>query len=425
MASRTVYLTGHKTLGNRGCEAILRSTTALFRERFGDVHFLVPSDDVEYDRSMWPDASKDGITFVPFFFPWYHRRIWMRLERLPFSFFRRGRWPLRFPRELSEQLASVDAIFSVGGDNFSLDYGIPSIFLGVERHGMKRGTPVVLWGASVGPFEREPAVIPEIRRHLGRNRLVVVRETLSEAYVRDTLGLSNVLRAADPAFSLSTSPVKQTWLRQDSERGLVGFNISPLIGRYQSGANSLLDEMERFVRAVVSDMGHSVLMIPHVMSPAADARTDDWHFMRQLEERLVDLNERVALVERGLNASRTKHIIGQCRFFVGARTHSTIAALSGEVPTISIGYSVKARGINHDIFGHLRYVVDAPGLSADQLIEKVKLLTSDEETIRATLATRVPELQRETATAVKAVGEALAWTNADETLAPSSSGSGR
>ena len=44
-----------------------------------------------------------------------------------------------------------------------------------------------------------------------------------------------------------------------------------------------------------------------------------------------------------------KNIISNCHYFMGARTHSTIAALSSYVPTISIAYSIKAFGINEEI----------------------------------------------------------------------------
>ena len=36
---------------------------------------------------------------------------------------------------------------------------------------------------------------------------------------------------------------------------------------------------------------------------------------------------------------------------MGARTHSTIAAYSTCIPTLVVGYSVKARGIAKDLFG--------------------------------------------------------------------------
>ena len=46
-----------------------------------------------------------------------------------------------------------------------------------------------------------------------------------------------------------------------------------------------------------------------------------------------------------------KGYIARCRFFIGARTHSTIAAYSSGVPTLVLGYSVKSKGIAKDLFG--------------------------------------------------------------------------
>ena len=50
------------------------------------------------------------------------------------------------------------------------------------------------------------------------------------------------------------------------------------------------------------------------------------------------------------NCMELKGIISRCCFFVGARTHATIAAYSTGVPTLVVGYSVKARGIARDLF---------------------------------------------------------------------------
>lgn len=64
-----------------------------------------------------------------------------------------------------------------------------------------------------------------------------------------------------------------------------------------------------------------------------------------------------------------KYIISQCGFFVGARTHATIAAYSTGVPTLVVGYSVKARGIARDLFG----TEDGYVLPVQQLREKDEL----------------------------------------------------
>lgn len=67
------------------------------------------------------------------------------------------------------------------------------------------------------------------------------------------------------------------------------------------------------------------------------------------EKEAKEITEIVLIQDR--SAEELKSIIAQCCFFVGARTHATIAAYSSCVPTLVVGYSVKARGIARDIFG--------------------------------------------------------------------------
>src|SRR3546814_9536127 len=90
------------------------------------------------------------------------------LQRIPLGLLKRSGWPFPFPRWLKEQIKSVDAVIAVGGDNYSLDYRLPSLTMGIDRLAMDLGRPVFLWGASVGPFEAEPHFVPAIRHHLMR-----------------------------------------------------------------------------------------------------------------------------------------------------------------------------------------------------------------------------------------------------------------
>ncbi|MBQ7549320.1 MAG: polysaccharide pyruvyl transferase family protein, partial [Clostridia bacterium] len=62
-------------------------------------------------------------------------------------------------------------------------------------------------------------------------------------------------------------------------------------------------------------------------------------------------SDRLTMVGNDATASEYKSVISRCSAFVGARTHSTIAAYSTCVPTLVVGYSVKSKGIAKDIFG--------------------------------------------------------------------------
>ena len=70
---------------------------------------------------------------------------------------------------------------------------------------------------------------------------------------------------------------------------------------------------------------------------------------------------------------------------VAARTHASIAAYSTQVPTLVIGYSVKARGIARDLFGtEDRYVLPVQNIQQeDELTHAFIHLQQHEQTIRA------------------------------------------
>ena len=76
-------------------------------------------------------------------------------------------------------------------------------------------------------------------------------------------------------------------------------------------------------------------------------------------------------------AALLKGYISKCSFFVGARTHSTIAAYSTGVPTLVIGYSVKSRGIATDLFGaYENYVIPVQDICDPQaLIRSYEFIT--------------------------------------------------
>ena len=87
-----------------------------------------------------------------------------------------------------------------------------------------------------------------------------------------------------------------------------------------------------------------------------------------------------------------KGYIARCRFFIGARTHATIAAYSSGVPTLVAGYSVKSRGIARDIFGTEEgYVVPVQGLTSErELADAFRELWLRENALRQYLQSMMP-----------------------------------
>jgi colanic acid/amylovoran biosynthesis protein len=399
---KTFYLTGQTSFGNRGCEAIVRSTVRLLNHCLGECKFYVPSSNIALDQAQWPEAASHGVTFVPAFKS-PHNKYWRHVQRLPIAPLKQLGWPFPLSADLKRLLKSVDAVLSIGGDNYSLDYLIPSLLMGMDGYAMRQGVPVVLWGASVGPFEKEPDFVPYVREHLAKMAFIGARESITQRYLEDKLGLSNVVSVADPAFLLAPEPWDMTALIPSADASVLGLNVSPLIQRYRPKDESptvLLDEIAAFIDSV-SDM--TTLLIPHVIPLNGVRKNNDAQFLAALLERVSD-QSRVRMIPPTLNAAQIKYVISRCRFFIGARTHATIAALSSGVPTISIAYSVKAKGINHDLFGHTDYVLDTPAVSRRTLKQHLDRLVAQEAVVREHLAQALPKWRQRSA----AAGEHLA-----------------
>lgn len=394
------YLLGHGTLTNRGCEALLRGISTIIREIQPDAEFLAPSSNREKDQEQLADPDKMGIRFIPAYRIPLYFRVWIRLQKTVPNLRRVWIPTPGIPKDVRQGLRDTTAGIMTGGDVLSLDYEVPSLikFVGQAESYMADKHPLYLWAASVGPFESEPDLERYMRQHLAKYSGISVRETSSQDYL-ERLGLRNVKLVADPAFIMMPEPWDiSAILPSELGEGILGFNVSPLIKSFRNNDSHVL-EMESavldFFQDVIKRTDLSVVLIPHVDSIDGSERNSDFHYMQRLINRVAlpsgTVAARIRLAPRDMNAVQVKYLISRCRFFVGARTHATIAAWSTHVPTVSIAYSVKAIGLNTDLFGDLRYVIRTPELSRIALWESLERMRAEEREIKALLEQRIPE----------------------------------
>ncbi|PAS94999.1 MAG: hypothetical protein CGU28_13080 [Candidatus Dactylopiibacterium carminicum] len=385
-----VYFAGQDNFGNRGCEALIRANVKTIRSVFPEASFLVPSRRIDLDSRQWPEAAALGVQFVdPEPFPGLIR-WWGRARRALPSL--AGIVPrYRVSAATRALIGQSDVLIMTGGDIISLDYGLESLhyWAGLCEAAMQAGKPAVLWAASVGPFSAHPATERQMRAFLARFALITVRETASFDYLQQ-LGLRNVQQVTDPAFALDAEAVPAALEGCFAgARPVLGFNISPLILKFRSSDEAraaLEQEVAAFLSDVVEADGMDVLLIPHVDPLDGGEDNSDWAYMRRIRALLEPAQQsRVQLLPRGLNAAQLKGVIRRCTYFMGARTHATVAALSQGVPTTSIAYSVKAKGINQDLFGHTDYVLETPRVSRDSLGAHLAMLSKVREQITAEL----------------------------------------
>lgn len=394
-----IYLTGQNNFGNRGCEALVRSTVEVARRQYPSATLLVPSFDQARDKVQWPDAADHGVCFVAA--PEVPARFvnWSRLcSRLPLL--TRLPWPkLNGSESVIGDLKDCDLVMSIGGDNYSLDYDLASLalFVAIADAAIERGKGAALWGASVGPFSKWPGVEQHMAKHLRSLTAVTVRESHSLRYLQSIGVSANVLQVADSAFRLQRQHVDAGGFWPQGDGPVLGFNISPLVDQVRRRAGvqrDLIEESAEFIRLAIRLCGLRVLLVPHVapLDPASANANNDESFLLRLAT-AVGRNPACGLVPPGLNACQLKDLIGRCDYFIGARTHATIASLSSGVPTLSIAYSVKARGINLDLFGSEDMVLDTRNVSAVTLKEGLDWLINSGPALREQLQARADEWQ--------------------------------
>jgi colanic acid/amylovoran biosynthesis protein len=385
-------LAGNGSYENRGCEAIVRGTVKILRNNFQDPSFLsigfIQKTDLEFQSSNEKD---DAIT---------HKKMNTELYSQKKSVFQRILAILDKKKDkyllCNEMLPYIDealAVLSVGGDNYSLDYGIPKVFTDLDDVVLDKRRPLILWGASIGPFDRLPRYEKYMIRHLKTVTAIFARESVTVNYLSKIGITENVYYVADPAFLMD--PVKP----HDENKNLtikkdaIGLNLSPLMARYVTGGD--LSQWERIAAQIVNTIAKKthcpLYLIPHVTIPGSN----DFTFLENVWN-LTDpqLKSNIILIPPIYDAAETKWIISNMSLFAGARTHSTIAALSSHVPTISFAYSIKAKGINRDIFGHEEYCLDPVQLTAEIITSRIDSLLSKSGEIENELKEKIPFIQK-------------------------------
>lgn len=148
-----------------------------------------------------------------------------------------------------------------------------------------------------------------------------------------------------------------------------------------------INSFKRLIDYILNNTDYSIALIPHVRSNMSD----DMITINQLYK-IIGNKERVFIVNNEYDARELKYIISKCKFAVVTRTHASIAAYSTSVPTLVVGYSIKAKGIAQDIFGTQdHYVLQSQLLkNENELIDAFKWLVDHEHKIRNYLRRFMP-----------------------------------
>jgi colanic acid/amylovoran biosynthesis protein len=394
LAGRPLLFVGNGPYRNRGCEAIVRGTMEILSDTFGAdltvrAGVMAQPSTVEAQQRAEIDARVTNFA-VSHVGPRLSLKWWMSQANARLGTNLHGH-----VRDLHEPARGVACALQLGGDNYSLDYGRPWDYVAVDRWLARRGIPTVIWGASVGPFEADAEFAPMIHAHLKTLAGIFVRETATRDYLSRHGIENNVHLVADAAFCMEPSEPGYPTIRELVMDGMIGINISPLVARFSHTGGDLdtwRTNAAEMIVAAAERTGRPVLLVPHVGSPEHDE--DDFAFMTDLRDMVAPrVQVPVKAAPAGMGAAKLKWLIARCAVFAGARTHSTIAALSSCTPTLSLSYSVKAVGINQDIFGHQEFCKSVKTISVQDFADTMGWMLEHADGIRAGLEVKMPQVK--------------------------------
>lgn len=377
---KKVLMYHHASCDNHGCEAILR-TTAQIIDKQCDAEYTVTSMKPLTDDAI---ANKEKNKFK---FILMDKLCNMSFEKrtLILGAFSQLFHSVPFKgiifKELLAKASEADICISVGGDTYS--YGKSAALTTIDRYVRKKCHRSVLFGCSINPEMLKGDEYAYKVEGLRKFSLICARESITYETLK-SMGFDNVQLFPDPAFTLPCEEPSSPMF--DNDKDIVGINISPLIRSYEQGNDITLKCYVSLVRHILENTDHNIAFISHVRSKTSDDSNAAADVMKFFPN-----ESRIKLFDKG-NCMQLKGYISKCRFFVVARTHASIAAYSTGVPTLVVGYSVKARGIAKDIFGtDSGYVIPVQELSRENtLVEAFDNFVSREEEIKEKLENVMP-----------------------------------
>lgn len=367
-----INLYAHSGSKNHGCEALARSTAAMFSNKIRLFSNAVAEDKMYGLDQFFPiETNIDSPAQKPSF------RYYLSAVEIKTLGTTRLESLFRF-RDILSKVKKGDIFLSIGGDNYCY-VGVEKL-IGQNYWLHKKGAKTVLWGCSIEPDLIEQS---EIAEDLARYDLITARETIS--FKALSAVNKNTVLVADPAFTLPRQDLKlpQKWKEGD----MVGINVSPLIMTSAKDGNLVIETYASLMQYILDCTSYGIALIPHVVW----SYNNDLEPLKLLYDRFKD-SKRVVLIN-DCNCMELKGYIARCRFFIGARTHATIAAYSNSVPTLVLGYSVKSRGIARDLFGEENnYVLPVQKLkNKDELTIAFQWLEKHENEIRLHLQKIMPD----------------------------------
>lgn len=360
--------------GNHGCEAIARSTYDIL-ELEGNDNYIFTTDFLWDQRMNLDEKWKlkqipciNGLKPIASIIPRIMRKAKIDTDAL---------WKYQY-KDLITVFDKDTLAISTGGDVYCYDESDWLTYL--NRVATERGAKTVLWGCSIEYERLDKRVVNDLMKY----NLITVRESYTKRNLQQKGIFDNVKYYPDPAFVLKKQPI-DLW-DWETMGEIVGINLSTYVVKTEK----IYQIFCRFVKYILENTEYSVMLIPHVFW----GQESDLKLLNRMYNDLPH-SSKLFLVNQEYNCMQLKYIISKCSFYMGARTHSVIAAYSSYVPALAFSYSVKSKGIAFDLFGEENYYVLSvtEDITTEKLLEYLFFLVEHQDSILEKLKDKIPQYE--------------------------------
>lgn len=312
---------------NGGDEALLRTLIGAIMTRDSTASITVLAKDVERCRLQCPDLTFDCDP----------------------AFFNASPQDDNAHQRISALFQSAEIIISSPGgflnDYYRIDGRLQSLELAIES-----GTPVVLFGQSIGPIWKEESKTA-LARTLNRCRAICVRDDQSIECLHECgVDSDRIHRTTDVAFLLHHRTPQRSLGRNP---GAPTRSIGMCFRRWPLHDHAMHDQIalnaaQLAAQLLDADTDRHITFLSTCQG--IEGYKDDSEFAEHIVGQLsAAQRERCTIDSQRHNPQELITRFGRFDALIGMRLHACILAMLGGCPALGVGYEFKTRGIFTDL----------------------------------------------------------------------------
>ena len=401
----TIFIPENIPWVNKGEVAILKGMLKTFQILENDINILI--------SSSWPKQDQKGYGKILNVVP----KGTLTSNKL-LNFLKHIRYPVgvflkNYPKIIRiifpkgdylrwKCLESCDIVL-IGHDNCVIEISFEAFCIILAAKMLNK--IVIFYSGSFGPYK---GLFRKIlaRESFNRADLITCREPISYEHLVK-LGLKTKPRlTADLAFLLDLVDIELKKIlpsRIDFTKPLFGLNATRIMSKYsfkklkgkKAKYKKYIGVLSKITEYIIEKYQANILLIPHVYGYHPE--NDDRRVLKDIYDFLKN-TRRVFLLEKEFLPEELKGIISKLDVFIGARTHSIIAAISSGVPTLAFTSADKqynkTNGILNYMLGSRDLLYNVEDMSFTSLKEKIDWIYANKEILKKKLNKRAKVMEK-------------------------------